>query len=89
MAYYEYFETELIDLRREIENHPELMMILGVQTNPDIYVHIAEIAAYCQMVLDGTYSKEDILKLCTVMTERLINRRAIIVQPIYTGKIGD
>lgn len=85
MAYYEYFEQELIDLRKEIANHPDLMTILAVQTNTDIYVHIAEIAAYCQMVLDGTYSKEDVLKLCTIMTERLRNRRAIIVQPIYTG----
>jgi hypothetical protein len=85
MAYHEYFEQELIDLRKEIANHPDLMTILAVQSDTDIYVHIAEIAAYCQMVLDGTYSKEDVLKLCTIMTERLRNRRAIIVQPF----IGD
>ena len=82
MAYHEYFEQELIDLRREIANHPDLMTILAVQTDTDIYVHIAEIAAYCQMVLDGTYSREDVLKLCVIMTKRLINRRTIIVQDI-------
>ena len=80
--YYHYFEPELIELRKEIANHPDLMTILAVQTNTDIYVHIAEIAAYCDMVLDGTYSMEDVLKLCVIMTERLINRRAIIVQPL-------
>lgn len=80
--YHHYFEKELIDLRREIANHPDLLVILAGQTNTDIYVHIAEIAAYCDMVLDGTYSMEDVLKLCVIMTERLINRRTIIVQDI-------
>lgn len=79
--YHEYFETELIELRKEIENHPELMMILQAQQSPDIYVHIAEIAAYCNVLLDGTYSKEDILEICEVCRKRLKEKREIIVKP--------
>lgn len=79
--YHEYFETELIELRKEIENHPELMMILQAQQSPDIYVHIAEIAAYCNVLLDGTYSKEDILAICEECRKRLKNKREIIVKP--------
>lgn len=79
--YHEYFETELIELRKEIEHHPDLMVILSAQENPDIYVHIAEIAAYCKVLLDGTYSKEDILAICDECTKRLKQQREIIVKP--------
>lgn len=79
--YHEYFETELIELRKEIEHHPELMMILQAQQSSDIYVHIAEIAAYCNVLLDGTYSKEDILEICDECTKRLKQQREIIVKP--------
>ena len=79
--YHEYFETELIELRKEIENHPALMLILQAQQSPDIYVHIAEIAAYCDVLLDGTYSKDDILEICEVCRKRLKDKREIIVKP--------
>ncbi len=79
--YHEYFETELIELRKEIEHHPDLMTILAAQSDPDIYVHIAEIAAYCNVLLDGTYSREDILQICDVCRQRLKEKREIIVKP--------
>jgi hypothetical protein len=81
MAYHEYFEPQLIELRKELEYHPDLMTILKLQESPDIYVHIAEIAAYCNVLLDGTYSKEDILEICEICTKKLHDKREIIVKP--------
>jgi len=80
--YIQLFEPELIALRKEIEFHPELKMILKGQESPDIYVHIAEIAAYCEIVLDGTYSRDDILKLCEIMTQKLFQKRSILIVPM-------
>ena len=76
--YHHYFEPELIELRKEIANHPDLMTILAVQTNTDIYVHIAEIAAYCEVVLDDWYTPNDLDKLCDILWNKLREKRGSI-----------
>lgn len=76
---HEYFPPELIALREEIENHPDLLVILSVQASSDIYVHIAEIAAYCQIALNGTFSREEIIKICGLCVNELRAKRTIIV----------
>jgi hypothetical protein len=55
--HYHYFDKELLNLRREITHHPDLQVILVAQESTDLYIHLAEIAAYVGMVLDGTYSR--------------------------------
>lgn len=84
--YHVYYEQELLDLRLELSHHPDLMLILAAQTDSDIYIHIAEIAAYCNMLLEGDYTKDDILEVCKKCTEALIKKRTIHVSPIYTGE---
>lgn len=78
--HYVYFPEEQIALVQEIQNHPDLLTILAVQQD-DPHLHIAEIAAYCGIVLDGTYTPDDINKLCDIMTRKLQSKRAIIVLP--------
>lgn len=73
------FDEELIALNEEIANHPALMEILSKQEDKDIYVLIAEVSAYLGVILDGTYTKTDILHLCTKMTETLRNMRTGLI----------
>lgn len=79
MAYLEYFPEPLLQLREEIEHHPDLKVILLAQQESDIYVQLAEIALYCGILLNATYSREDVLKLCEIMTAHLYKKRAITI----------
>lgn len=77
--YHVYFEDELINLRRELQNHPDLQVILYAQEVHDIYIHIAEIAAYLGVALNGTFTKKEVLELCDMFTKLLIAKRTIIL----------
>jgi hypothetical protein len=78
----EMFPEELIALREEIQKHPDLLVILHGQPDKDVYIQINEIAAWAGVVLDGTYTQDDIVKLCGVLVEQLQKRRTIHVQSI-------
>ena len=75
----EYFPEELIALNEEVANHPDLQERLAGQENKDVYILINEIAAFLGIILDGMYTQEDILKLCTDMTFKLRARRGLII----------
>jgi hypothetical protein len=79
--YHRYFDQELIDLQQEITHHPDLLHILSIQEDKDIYISIAEISAFCGVVLDGDYTKDDILGICKTCTRMLYERRTGIVIP--------
>lgn len=80
----EYFPDELIELRIEIDNHPELLAILAGQADKDVYVHIAEIAAYCRVMLAGDYTRDDIIEVCGKLVTELKRKREPL---IYTTPI--
>lgn len=77
--YYVMFDQQLLDLQQELLNHPKLMRILQDQPNKDIYIGLQEIATHLGIILDGNYTKDDLLKLCEIMTERLYKSRTIDV----------
>lgn len=64
---YELYEQELQDLNQEVSYHPDLQEILAKQEDKDFYVQLADISAFCGVILDGDYTKEDILRLCRVL----------------------
>ena len=74
-----YFPQALIELNEETALHPDLKIRLDAQENKDIYITINEIAAFLGIVLEGMYTQEDILKLCTDMTLKLRARRSLII----------
>jgi len=78
---YEMFPVELTDLHREIQHHPALLQILHDQADKDVYIQIMEIASYCKILVTGTYSRDDMLNLCKMLTEKLMSMRVIIVIP--------
>jgi hypothetical protein len=73
----------VIELQIEVlSNHPELAAELGVlmkEENGDPNVWYGAIAAYCGIVLDGSYNQE---YLCEQLSRSLINKReGIVVAP--------
>lgn len=70
------FPDEVIHLQREIINHPKLMNRLANNHRADSWeTKLAEIAHYCDMILDGDYTEEDIKRICTILEKKLIERR--------------
>ena len=74
-----YYEEELLALRTELDNHPELALILRAQPVQDIYIHLAEIGAYVGIAFHGTFTKQEILDLCTLFTKKLIDKRTTTI----------
>jgi len=79
---YEMFPAQIMDLYREIQHHPNLLKLLHDQDNKDVYIQLMEIAAYCEIVVIGDFTRQDILELCTAMTKKLYSRRSSIILPM-------
>lgn len=77
----EWFPPELQVLREEIQFHPALLKILNDQTDKDVYVAISEIAAFTGVLLDGTYTRDDIINLCALLIRKLQAIRTPLVLP--------
>ena len=75
----EMFPPELTDLRIEIQKHPALLVVLAAQAEKDVYIQLMEIATYCDILVLGDYTMEDMLGLCKKMTEELVKIRTIQV----------
>ena len=76
---YEYFPQEYIELQKELATgyHPQLEKILTINggTSEDIDLKIAQIAAYCEVMLDGVYTLEERMRLCDILRKKLIEKR--------------
>jgi hypothetical protein len=44
-------------------------------------IRMAEIAAYCDIVLDGYYTPEDLEKLADILVRKLKDKNSIIILP--------
>ncbi len=77
----EWFPPELQILREEITFHPTLLQKLNDQTDKDVYISIAEIAAHAGVVLDGAYTRDDIINLCGILIDRLRRMRIPLILP--------
>jgi mannose/fructose/N-acetylgalactosamine-specific phosphotransferase system component IIB len=75
------FPEELIALRQEIQKHPLLLELLHDQENKDVYIQIAEIATYCNIILDGDYTQQDVLGICKACTQALMSKRTLVILP--------
>ena len=82
MAYIEYFPPHMIELQEEIFNHPELCRLLANHPPQEKEMRLAEIAAYCGIILNGMYMPEDIDKLCEILHRKLVEKRIQIILPL-------
>lgn len=83
---FEMFPEGYIALNRELATglHPKLERLLANHPSDEVDVKLAEIASYCAVALDATYTLEERDKLCFILAGRLEAVRevpaAIIVQ---------
>jgi hypothetical protein len=67
------FPPGFIALNQELATglHPKLEKILAAQTDTDVDIRLAQIASYCSVILDGTYTLAERDKLCFALAGRL------------------
>jgi hypothetical protein len=70
---FEFFPPGHIALSKELSTglHPKLEKLLANHPVTETEIKIAEIAGYCGVVLDGTYTIEERDKLCFILAGRL------------------
>ena len=78
----EMFPEELVEFNKEVGKHPLLMEALAKLETKDFYTMLAKVAIEVGVVLDDTYTLEDIRKVCDICTERLKRRRTGIVSDL-------
>ena len=69
------FSESRIQLDREIKNHPALMKLLQKHPANEIEIRIAEVAAYCGILLDDYYYEKDFDNICELCYWELRKRR--------------
>lgn len=67
----EFFPESYIALQRELNNHPELCARLTNHPPQEFELRLAEIASYCEVILDGSYTPDDLDKLCDILYRKL------------------
>ena len=73
------FGENKIALTQEVKNHPTLLALLANHPVGEWELHLAEIAAYCNVALDDLYTEEDVEKICGILVHRLRKKRQIII----------
>lgn len=74
-AHVNIWPEELIQLNRETVRHPKLMELLANHPSAEWEVKIAEIALYCEVIVDGDYMPEQMVQLAGILLKKLIERR--------------
>lgn len=70
---FEMFPEGFIALNRELATglHPKLEKLLAQQDPKEVDIRLAQIAAYCEVMLDATYTLAERDKLCFILAGRL------------------
>ncbi len=87
---FDMFSESKIAILRKIKEHPPLVTLLlpyDPRTQwPDM---LGEIAAYCNIAMDGMYSKEDLDKLEDILYWKLSEASMVLVQtPVISDSIN-
>jgi len=87
MAYLVDLPMEIQELNVEITHHPDLILRLNEYKieNPqaDLVDKISVVAAHLDILLDGVYDHEAIMRLCTICTNRLREKRGSVILPLH------
>lgn len=73
----EYFPQAYIELQRELNTglHKDIVDIISRYPADEIDIKLAQIASYCEVLLDGDYTLADRIKLCEILVEKLKQKR--------------
>lgn len=75
----EFFPDSYIALNQELGNHPDLCELLSKHPPQEFEIRLAEIAAYCEVALDGYYTPADLDKLCDILVRKLKSKSSLII----------
>lgn len=64
-----------IALNLEVKNHPELLSLLAKHDIDEFETKLCEIAAYCEVILDGQYTEADLDGVCKELCDKLVFKR--------------
>lgn len=73
------FHENRVALNQEVKLHPALLERLANHPVDEFEVRLAEIAAYCDVLLNGEYYPEDLDRLCGILFKRLYCMRSPLV----------
>ena len=74
-AHLNIFPDEIIALNREVVNHPKLQERLANHGMAEWEIKLAEIALYCEVIVDGDYMPEQMVHLSGILLKKLIEKR--------------
>lgn len=78
-----YFPESALVLDEEIKkNHPALANVLAQYPNRPLEVKIAAVAAYCNIMVDGYFTENDLKQLIDLLLKKLQEKSAIFVDSI-------
>ncbi len=79
-----FFPEELIALNKELSfpEHEVLAKILAQVPADEIEMRIGQIAAYCEIMLDGVYDHDGIMQIAKICTGRLQEKRGKVQIPL-------
>jgi hypothetical protein len=78
---FDYFAPARIALAKEVQYHPLLIDRLQKHPQAEFEVLLAEIATYCEVIMDGDYYPEDFDRLCGILETKLRAKRAGLLLP--------
>ena len=81
MAYLEYFNQDLIQLNKEITQHPELQKQLTELEDKSFEAKLAVICTFCEIIIDGYYDQKEIENLARILVGRLQQKRIVLILP--------
>jgi hypothetical protein len=81
MVHLEYFPTEQIEFRRELQEHPDIMthLIMNYGAEPSFEVVLGAVAAWLSIPVDNYFTTEELNKLCDTLTKELRQKRKIVI----------
>lgn len=70
-----FFPDEFLQLQAELQYHPQLLLNLANHRADDFELKFAEIATYCEVMLDGDYDEGDFKRLAVILLGKLKQKR--------------
>ncbi len=80
-----YFSDSRIALQEEVPKHPDLMERLADQPVDEFEIRLALIAGFCNILLDGHYTQEDIDGICEACVQELTKRRMPVIDIVTSS----
>lgn len=81
MIHKQLFPPAILALQQEVLHHPTLLKLLENHPSSEFEVRFAEIAAYCNVLMDDEYTEEDFCRIAEILIQKLRSKRISIILP--------